>query len=167
MAIGRFGPYVKYGDKFVSLGKDNDPYTVDLDTCLQLVAEKKERDANRLILDFEEAGIQVLNGRYGPYVTDGEKNARVPKDIEEPKTLTLEDCEELLKNAKPPRGKKKVTKKKATKKKATKKKATKKKATKKKPAKKKTTKKKVAKKKSTVKKKAGVTAPKANLEESV
>ena len=167
VAIGRFGPYVKYGDKFVSLGKDNDPYTVDLDTCLQLVAEKKERDANRLILDFEEAGIQVLNGRYGPYVTDGEKNARVPKDIEEPKTLTLEDCEELLKNAKPPRGKKKVTKKKATKKKATKKKATKKKATKKKPAKKKTTKKKVAKKKSTVKKKAGVTAPKANLEESV
>jgi len=147
VAIGRFGPYVKYGDKFVSLGKDNDPYTVELDVCLQLVAEKKERDANRLILDFEEAGIQVLNGRYGPYVTDGEKNARVPKDIEEPKTLTLEDCEELLKNAKPPRGKKKVSKKKVAKKKAAKKKTTKKKSSKKKSTKKKAAKKKVAKKK--------------------
>ena len=85
-----------------------------------------------MILNFEEAGIQVLNGRYGPYVTDGEKNARVPKDIEEPKTLTLEDCEELLKNAKPARGKKKVTKKKVAKKKAAKKKPSKKKASKKK-----------------------------------
>ena len=148
VAIGRFGPYVKYGDKFVSLGKDNDPYTVELDVCLQLVAEKKERDANRLILNFEEAGIQVLNGRYGPYVTDGEKNARVPKDIEEPKVLTLEDCEELLKNAKPSR-RKKVAKKKITKKKVTKKK-TKKKAAKKKKAK--TSKQKVSKKKTASKK---------------
>ena len=150
VAIGRFGPYVKYGDKFVSLGKDNDPYTVELDVCLRLVAEKKERDANRLILDFEEAGIQVLNGRYGPYVTDGEKNARVPKDIEDPKVLTLEDCEELLKNAKPSR-RKKIAKKKVTKKKVTKKK-TKKKASKKKKAKKKTAKKKTAKKKTASKK---------------
>ena len=153
VAIGRFGPYVRYGDKFVSLGKDNDPYTVEHDTVLRLVAEKKERDANRLILDFQEAGIQVLNGRYGPYVTDGEKNARVPKDVAEPKTLTLEDCEELLKNAKPARGKKKVAEKKAAKKTTTKKKAAKKKTAKKKTAKKKTAKKKTAKKK-TAKKKA-------------
>ena len=115
VAIGRFGPYVKYGDKFVSLG-DHDPYTVELAIALQLVAEKKEKDANRLILDFAEQGIQVLNGRYGPYVTDGEKNARIPKDITESKTLSLEDCQELLKNAKPTRGKKKVTKKKVAKK---------------------------------------------------
>ncbi len=111
VAIGRFGPYVKYGDKYVSLG-EHDPYTVKLDIALELVAEKKEKDANRIILNFEGLGIQVLNGRYGPYVTDGEKNARVPKEIEEPKTLTIEDCIELLKNAKPPRGKKKVAKKK-------------------------------------------------------
>ena len=126
VAIGRFGPYVKYGDKFVSLG-DHDPYTVEKETALILVAEKKEKDANRLILDFEEEGIQVLNGRYGPYVTDGEKNARVPKDIEEPKTLSLADCIELLKNAKPPRGKKKVAKKATAKKKASKKKTARKK----------------------------------------
>ena len=147
VAIGRFGPYVKYGDKFVSLGKDNDPYTVELDVVLQLVAEKKERDANRLILDFEDAGIQVLNGRYGPYVTDGEKNARIPKDVTEPKTLTLEDCEELMKNAKPSRSKKKVAKKKVAKKKVAKKKVAKKKTSKKKTTKKKAAKKKVTKKK--------------------
>ena len=143
VAIGRFGPYVKYGSKFVSLGQ-HDPYTVEKDVALVLVAEKKEKDANRLILNFEEHGIQVLNGRYGPYVTDGEKNGRIPKDIEEPKTLTLEDCQELLKNAKPIRGKKKTAKKKATKNKVTKKAA--KKKTSKKKASKKTTKKKIAKK---------------------
>jgi len=151
IAIGRFGPYAKYADKYVSLGKDNDPYTVEKDIVLQLIAEKKTRDANRLVLDFEEQGIQVLNGRYGPYVTDGEKNARVPKDIEEPKTLTLDDCIELLKHAKPGRSKKKTSKKatakKVAKKKVSKKKATKKKATKKKTSKKKVSKKKVAKKK--------------------
>ena len=151
IAIGRFGPYAKYGDKYVSLGKDNDPYTVEKEVVLQLIAEKKTRDANRLILNFEEQGIQVLNGRYGPYVTDGEKNARVPKDIEEPKTLTLDDCIELLKNAKPSRSKKKVSKK-ATTKKVAKKKVSKKKAAKKKTVKKKTSKKKASKKKAAKKK---------------
>ncbi len=154
IAIGRFGPYAKYADKYVSLGKDNDPYTVEKDVVLKLIAEKKEKDANRLILDFEEQGIQVLNGRYGPYVTDGEKNARIPKDVEEPKTLTLEDCIELLKHAKPGRSKKKVAKKAVAKKKVTKKatrkkaakKVTKKKASGKKIAKKKTSKKKASKK---------------------
>ncbi len=114
VAIGRFGPYVKYGDKFVSLGKDDDPYTVSLETALVLVAEKKEYDANRLILDFTDAGIQILNGRYGPYITDGNKNAPVPKNTEDPKTMTLEDCETLLKNAKPGRRRKKAGKKKKT-----------------------------------------------------
>lgn len=146
VAIGRFGPYVKYGDKYVSLG-DHDPYTVEKETALVLVAEKKEKDANRLILNFEEQGIQVLNGRYGPYVTDGEKNARVPKDIEEPKTLSLDDCVELLKNAKPARGKKKVAKKPAAKKKVAKKKAVRKKAIRKKTASKKSTAKKAKSKK--------------------
>ncbi len=150
IAIGRFGPYAKYGDKYVSLG-EHDPYTVEKDVALVLVAEKKEKDANRLILDFVDEGIQVLNGRYGPYVTDGEKNARIPKDVEEPKTLSLKDCVELLKNAKPARGKKKVVKKKVVKKKVVKKKA----VTKKKTAKKKTTKKKTsAKKKKAVAKKS-------------
>ncbi|MBT5219732.1 MAG: DNA topoisomerase I [Woeseia sp.] len=140
-SVGRFGPYVRYGDKYVSI-KDDDPYTIELPRALEVIEEKKIADANRLIQDFEADGIQVLNGRYGPYVTNKEKNARVPKD-REPKSLTLEECIELLANA-PVRGKrgKKKTKKKTETKKATKKKATKKKAKKKK------TKKKVAKKKS-------------------
>ena len=149
-SVGRFGPYIRYGDKYVSM-KEDDPYTVELPRALELIAEKIKADAERLILDFEEQGIQVLNGRYGPYITDKQKNARVPKD-REPKTLTLEECVELLAAApeRGRRGKKKVTKK-AAKKTATKKKATKKKAkkkAKKKPAKKKATKKKAAKKKS-------------------
>lgn len=134
-SVGRFGPYVRYGDKYVSI-KDDDPYTIELPRALEVIEEKKIADANRLIQDFEADGIQVLNGRYGPYVTNKEKNARVPKD-REPKSLTLEECIELLANA-PVRGKrgKKKAKKKSTKKKA-KKKKTKKKVAKKKAAKKK------------------------------
>ncbi len=113
-SIGRYGPYVKYGDKFVSMRED-DPYTVELDRALELIREKKETDANRIIQDFEAEGIQVLNGRYGPYVTDKKKNARVPKESD-PKTLTLEECRTLLENA-PARGQRRGKKKAAKKKK--------------------------------------------------
>jgi DNA topoisomerase I len=93
-AIGRFGPYVKYGAKYVSM-KEDDPYTVTLERALELIQAKTIADANRIIQDFPEQKIQVLNGRYGPYVTDKVKNARVPKD-RDPKTLTLEECQALL-----------------------------------------------------------------------
>src|SRR5436190_148512 len=92
--IGRFGPYVRYGDKFVSI-KGDDPYTITLERALELIAAKKIADANRVIRDFPEAGIQVLNGRYGPYVTNKKKNAKIPKD-RVPAELTLADCEALL-----------------------------------------------------------------------
>jgi DNA topoisomerase I len=92
--VGRFGPYVKYGSKYVSL-KEDDPYTVTLERALEVIRLKKEADANRLILDFPDDGIQVLNGRYGPYITDKKKNAKIPKD-REPKSLTLEECKALL-----------------------------------------------------------------------
>ena len=130
-SIGRFGPYVRYGDKYVSIRGDDDPYTIELPRALELIEEKKIADANRIILDFEEEGIQVLNGRYGPYITNKKKNARVPKD-REPKSLTLEECKELLAAA-PERGRrgKKKTAKKTAKKKAKKKTASKKKAKKK------------------------------------
>ncbi len=100
--IGRFGPYVQYGKKYASL-KQDDPYTITLDRALQVIDEKKIADANRLILDFEDAGIQVLNGRYGPYITDKARNARIPKD-RDPKSLTLAECRQLLEAA-PPRRK--------------------------------------------------------------
>jgi DNA topoisomerase-1 len=103
VAIGRFGPYIQYGTKkFVSI-KDDDPYTIEMPRALELIKAKEELDANRIILDFADAGIQVLNGRYGPYITDRVKNAKIPKD-REPHKLTLEECRELLAAA-PERGK--------------------------------------------------------------
>jgi len=100
--IGRFGPYIKYGAKYVSLKPPDDPYTVELERALEVIRLKKEADANRIIVDFGVANIQVLNGRYGPYITDGKRNARIPKDSD-PKTVPLELCRELLAAA-PPRG---------------------------------------------------------------
>jgi len=134
-AIGRFGPYIRYGNKFVSL-KDIDPHEVTLEQALKLIAEKKEFDANRIIRTFDGTDIQVLRGRYGPYITDGNKNARIPKD-REPESLTQADCEELIAAAPDrKRGKKKTSKKKVSKKKASrKKKSSKKKSSKKKTSK--------------------------------
>jgi DNA topoisomerase I len=100
--IGRFGPYVKYGSKYVSL-KEDDPYKVTLERALEVIRLKQEADANRIIADLGVDNIQVLNGRYGPYITDGRKNAKVPKE-REPKSLTLEECRVLLAQA-PERGK--------------------------------------------------------------
>jgi DNA topoisomerase-1 len=100
--IGRFGPYVRYANKFVSI-KGDDPYTITLERALELIAEKKIADANRLILDFPDAGIQVLNGRYGPYITNKIKNAKIPKE-KVPKELTLEECHALLAAAPERRG---------------------------------------------------------------
>lgn len=156
---GRFGPYVKYASKFVSINKEYqdkgiDPYNITHEQAMELVRAKKEFDANKHIKDFPGTDIEILNGRWGPYITDGMKNAKIPKD-REPKSLTQKECEELLAAAPFRRGKKKkaakkkvVKKKAAAKKKTVKKKASKKKAVKKKTAKKKAVKKKVAKKKS-------------------
>ena len=99
--VGRFGPYVKYGSKYVSL-KEDDPYDVSLERALEVIRLKQEADANRTITDFGVDGIQVLNGRYGPYVTDGKKNAKIPKG-RDPKTLTLAECQTLIEQA-PERG---------------------------------------------------------------
>ncbi len=148
-AIGRFGPYIRYANKFVSLPKEDNPYTVELERALELIAEKKKIDAERVIKVFKDQGIESLKGRYGPYITDGKVNARMPKG-QEPADLTLEQCQELIKEAAEKKakrgGKKKAGKKKTAKKKATKKKTTRKKASKKKASKKKVAKKKVSKK---------------------
>jgi len=85
---------VKYGAKYVSL-KIDDPYTITPERALEVIREKEIADANRLILDFADVGIQVLNGRYGPYITDKQRNAKIPKD-RDPKSLSLEECQALL-----------------------------------------------------------------------
>jgi len=95
--IGRFGPYVRYGKKFASL-KEYDPYTITLEEALIVVAEKKKLEANRIIKSFSDDGIEVLNGRYGPYVTDGKRNASVPKD-DDPAAISLERAREILDTA--------------------------------------------------------------------
>ncbi|WP_405235229.1 DNA topoisomerase I [Lentisalinibacter orientalis] len=146
-SIGRFGPYVRYGNKFVSIRGDDDPFTINLERALELVREKKKADAERTIQDFPDEGIQVLKGRYGPYVTDKNKNAKVPKD-REPASLTLEECKELLAAAPARgRGRKKAKKKTATAAADTKKAARKKSTARKKTSGGKKTKKKSAKKK--------------------
>ena len=96
--IGRFGPYVRFGNRFVSLRDGDDPYTVTPERARELVREKKIADANRIINSFDTddgTTVQVLNGRFGPYITNGSKNAKVPKE-EEPAALTLERCLEVL-----------------------------------------------------------------------
>ena len=132
--IGRFGPYIRYGSKFVSL-KDADPHTVELSAALELVAAKKQAYLDRILRTFEDTDVQILKGRWGPFITDGKKNARMPKE-REPDSMTLEECLAALEAAPDKRSKKKAGKKKVTKKKATKKKASRKKASKKKTAKK-------------------------------
>lgn len=149
--IGRFGPYIRYGARnFVSL-KEVDPHDVTLEQALELIKAHKQMLAERTIKVFKDEGIEILKGRYGPFVTDGKRNASVPKDVE-PESLDLATCQKMLDEA-PPKGRrgkfgkkkagkktaaKKTTKKKAAKKKASKKKSSKKKAAKKKAAKKKT-----------------------------
>ncbi|MFC4820157.1 DNA topoisomerase I [Dokdonella ginsengisoli] len=94
VGVGRFGPFVKHGSMYASLQAEDDPYTIELPRALELIRAKIEAAANRVIQDFGN-GIQVLNGRYGPYITDGEKNARIPKD-KEPRELTEAECAALL-----------------------------------------------------------------------
>lgn len=91
--IGRFGPYIQVGKLFVSI-KPEDPHTITLEKARELYAAKLQAEAEKNIADFGD-GVKVLNGRYGPYVTDGKKNAKIPKDTD-PKSLTHEQAKELL-----------------------------------------------------------------------
>ncbi len=95
--IGRFGPYVRYGKNYVSL-KNEDPYTVNHERALELIAAHQQDAANKLLRTFPNSGIQILNGRFGPYMTDGKKNVRLPKG-REPASLTLSECETLIREA--------------------------------------------------------------------
>ena len=94
--VGRFGPYIQIGKLYVSL-KDIDPREVTQEQARELYAAKLKAEAEKNIADFGD-GIKVLNGRFGPYVTDGSKNAKIPKDTN-PKTITRDQAVELLANA--------------------------------------------------------------------
>ena len=94
--IGRFGPYIQVGKLFVSI-KPIDPHDITLEQALELYAEKLKTEAEKNIADFGD-GIKVLKGRYGPYITDSKKNAKIPKDVE-PQSITHDKAKELLKAA--------------------------------------------------------------------
>ncbi len=115
-AIGRFGPYIRHDGKFVSLGKEHDPLTVNLDMAIQLIKDKREADAKKTIKLFdEEPELKILNGRWGPYISFKKKNFKIPKD-KTPEELTLQECIEIIEatpeKKKPSRKKTATTKKK-------------------------------------------------------
>ena len=126
VGIGRFGPFAKRGSTYASLKKEDDPYKIDLARAVFLVDEKEEIARNRIIKEFPGSDIQVLNGRFGPYLSDGKLNGKIPKD-REPASLSLEEVQQLMaETGKPARkgfGAKKAVAKKAAVKKAPAKKA--------------------------------------------
>ena len=94
-AIGRFGPYISHNSKFYSLPKTMDPHTVTAEEAIALIEAKRKADAEKLIKSFpENPDVQVLNGRYGPYIVVGKKNVKIPKG-KEPAELTLQECLDL------------------------------------------------------------------------
>lgn len=109
--FGRFGPYIKVGSLFVSMGK-MDPLSITEEEARDLVAAKKIAEIEKYMKSFPNSSVQILKGRWGPYLSDGEKNAKIPKTVEDPLQLTLAECEEILKkDGKPAKNKKKVVKK--------------------------------------------------------
>lgn len=134
VGIGRFGPFAKRGSTYASLKKEDDPYAIDLARAIFLIEEKEEIARNRVIKEWPGHDVQVLNGRFGPYISDGKLNGKIPKD-REPSSLSLEETLKLLEETgKPARkgfGAKKAVAKKAVAKKAAVKKAPAEKAAKK------------------------------------
>ncbi|HOO83288.1 MAG TPA: DNA topoisomerase, partial [Prolixibacteraceae bacterium] len=109
VAVGRFGPYVRHNNKFVSLGKTDDPLSVSLDRAIELIEAKREKDRNATIKTFdEEPELKVLNGRWGPYISYKKKNFKLPKGTEAEK-LELADCMKIIEEGGTP---KKATRKK-------------------------------------------------------
>ena len=102
IGAGRFGPYVLHNKKYTSLPKTEDPMTVTLDTAIKLIEEKRQQEAQRHIKQFDEdAKLEILNGRYGPYIAYDGKNYRIPKaQHDKAAQLTYEQCMEIV-NATP------------------------------------------------------------------
>jgi DNA topoisomerase-1 len=99
IGVGRYGPYVRHKSKFYSLDKDDDPYTIQDARAIEIIQEKRTQDENRNVKQFEEEpDLQILNGRYGPYIKFKKKNFRIPKGVK-PEDLTLEECREIIKKA--------------------------------------------------------------------
>lgn len=106
VAIGRYGPYVKFDGKFISIPKEYSPAHLTLDEAVALIEEKRREEANRVVKTFpEDETIQILNGRYGVYIACGKNNYKIPKTVADPSALTLEECRDIIadQDAKPKR----------------------------------------------------------------
>ena len=98
---GRFGPYLKYGDRNVSLPRGADPLKVTLGECAGiLAADAEKKAAPAFIADFSASGIQIVNGRYGPYIKQGALNYKIPKGVDAA-TLTEADCQKIIADSAP------------------------------------------------------------------
>ena len=97
-AIGRFGAYVKYDGKFYSIGKEMDPYTITVEQALQIMKAKEEAQEKSIIKEFASEDIQIINGRYGPYIKHNGGNYKIPrtKGSKAAAELTLEDCKAII-----------------------------------------------------------------------
>jgi DNA topoisomerase I len=105
VSIGRFGPYIRHDNKFVSLGKEDDPFTVEFDRAVELIETKREKDRKAVIKTFdEEPELTVLNGRWGPYISFKKKNYKIPKKVKA-EELSLEDCKKIIDEAPEPKTK--------------------------------------------------------------
>lgn len=110
VAVGRFGPYIRHDNKFTSLKvkEGDDPYTITLDRAIELIEEKREIERNRVIKVFETEGIEVLNGRWGPYLTFQSANYKIPKkEQEKAADLSLEDVQRIIASQQDEKGEKK------------------------------------------------------------
>ena len=117
VAVGRFGPYVKHNNTFFSMAKTDNPNTIDIERAIELIDEKRQKDVENTILTFEnDPDMRVLNGRFGPYISYKKKNYRIPKETD-PKSLTYEDCLQLVESDPKAATKKSSPKKKTPKKK--------------------------------------------------
>ena len=97
VAIGRYGPYVKFDGKFISIPKEYSPAHLTLDEAVALIEEKRREEANRIVKTFpEDESVQILNGRYGIYIACGKNNYKIPKTVADPAALSLEECREII-----------------------------------------------------------------------
>ncbi|MCX8104781.1 MAG: type I DNA topoisomerase [Ignavibacterium album] len=113
VGIGRFGPYIRHDNKFVSIKKQFDPHTITLDEAIQVIEAKRVSDSEKFIKVFDEdPTVQILNGRWGPYLKAGKRNIKLPKD-REPSSFSYEECLELINNAPESKVKKKTSGKKS------------------------------------------------------
>ena len=97
---GRFGPYIKYGDRNISLPRGTDPLKVDKDTCVRLIEESLSKKAGGIIAEYTESDIQVIDGNYGPYIKHAGSNYKIPKGTD-PTTLTEEKCKDIIASSEP------------------------------------------------------------------